>query len=68
MQQEVELVGNVLVSPISQTAKAATWRRQLGGFWLKINRDWMFNLASMLAYTCCFPSSRWCCSRSVCWG
>ncbi|HEY7125008.1 MAG TPA: YihY/virulence factor BrkB family protein [Ktedonobacterales bacterium] len=26
------------------------WRHQLAGFWFKINRDWMFNLASMLAY------------------
>ena len=24
--------------------------RQLGRFWIKINRDWMFNLASMLSY------------------
>lgn len=34
----------------SQPRFAAGWRRQLAGFWFKINRDWMFNLASMLAY------------------
>ncbi len=34
----------------SRSRSAPGWRRQLAGFWFKINRDWMFNLASMLAY------------------
>jgi membrane protein len=37
-------------APASQSTLVARWRRQLAGFWFKINRDWMFNLASMLAY------------------
>jgi membrane protein len=34
----------------AQQAAATTPLRQLGRFWIKINRDWMFNLAGMLAY------------------
>ena len=31
-------------------AKGATWLETLGGFWMKINNDWIFNLAGLLAY------------------
>lgn len=31
-------------------AKGATWLETLGGFWIKINNDWIFNLAGLLAY------------------
>lgn len=31
-------------------AKAAAWLETLGGFWMKINNDWIFNLAGLLAY------------------
>ena len=39
-------------------AATPTALHQLGRFWIKINRDWMFNLAGMLAYnllTAAFP-------------
>jgi YihY family inner membrane protein len=49
-QQEVQVMAKVLSSPTSQPTTAPGWRHQLAGFWFKINRDWMFNLASMLAY------------------
>src|SRR5579859_7253343 len=31
-------------------AKGTTWLETLGGFWMKINNDWIFNLAGLLAY------------------
>src|SRR5258705_13115521 len=31
-------------------AGAALWLDTLGGFWTKLNNDWIFNLAGLLAY------------------
>ena len=31
-------------------ANGAAWLETLGGFWMKINNDWIFNLAGLLAY------------------
>ncbi|HLJ81009.1 MAG TPA: YihY/virulence factor BrkB family protein [Ktedonobacterales bacterium] len=34
----------------SRAAGSAPWLETLGDFWLKINNDWIFNLAGLLAY------------------
>jgi membrane protein len=51
-QPEVSIVAQGLpsLSEARRFPDTSRWRRQLSGFWFKINRDWMFNLASMLAY------------------
>jgi membrane protein len=34
----------------SVAAIPSSWLETLGGFWMKINNDWIFNLAGLLAY------------------
>jgi membrane protein len=36
--------------PPDGAASASNWLETLGGFWIKINNDWIFNLAGLLAY------------------
>ena len=36
--------------PSSAARRRASWLESLGGFWVKINNDWIFNLAGLLAY------------------
>lgn len=36
--------------PRLDSSGSGTWLETLGGFWLKINNDWIFNLAGLLAY------------------
>jgi membrane protein len=35
----------------ASAASAGPWLDVLGNFWMKINNDWIFNLAGLLAYT-----------------
>lgn len=61
-QQTPEMMKGVLgeTAPVSSASSARSGRRQasgagiwletLGGFWTKLNNDWIFNLAGLLAY------------------
>jgi len=51
-----EIVGaTAQVSPstdgrASRAGEAGVWLDTLSGFWTKLNNDWIFNLAGLLAY------------------
>jgi len=44
------LAPHTTIGEMPDAAGLGVWRETLGGFWAKINNDWIFNLAGLLAY------------------
>ena len=44
------LAPHTAVRQTLDATRSGVWRETLGGFWTKINNDWIFNLAGLLAY------------------
>ncbi len=42
--------GAVAAEAPASVARRGAWLESVGGFWVKINNDWIFNLAGLLAY------------------